>query len=322
MKPHHYIFSLIISLSTAMLISCSGGPEEKPESDSFTSPARLLDQGIYDYNINNYPAAINNFEKALLQYRSIDNQKGIANSCLNLAKTFMAINNNQIAAEYLVKADYVIEQASLKELDEHLSLLKSSLAINNGLYDQALQELSAVLESSNTQIKLAALKNRTTVAFIQNDSDKQQWLEKYKTLQSNHPDDTESHAARILRFQAEASDDADKVTELLTQSLAISQNLAARTAIAATLTQWANFDRQEKRFDKAEDKYLRALLIRHQLGDVKNSLSIIRQLQIIYTETNKEKARLADTWISKLSNNELGDWEQLYRDFDSYPSVR
>jgi len=322
MKPHHYFFRFILTLLAVTLISCSGGPEEKPISDSITSPANLLDQGVYHYSINDYPEAIELFEKALLQYRSIDNQEGIANSCLNLAKTFMAINNNQIAAEYLVRADAIIEQVSLDELSEHLSLLKSSLAINNSLYDQALQELELVLTSNNTQIRLAALKNRTTIAFLQNETDRLQWLKKYKTLQSSHPDNTSSHAARILRFEAEASNDAGIKTELLSQSLTISQNLATRTAIAATLTQWANFDIEEKRFKEAEEKYLRALFIRHQLGDVKSSLLILKQLQVIYNETDQEKAKLTNDWINKLENNELSDWDLLFPAFDKFPSVR
>lgn len=150
MNLRHYIFRLAITLLATTLIACSSGPEEKPVSESFSSPASLLDQGINNYNNNNYADAINKFEKALLQYRSIDNQPGIANSCLNLAKTFMAVNNNQTAAEYLARAEDIIAQASLKELDEHLALLQSSLAINNGLYEQALQELEPVLISSNT----------------------------------------------------------------------------------------------------------------------------------------------------------------------------
>jgi tetratricopeptide (TPR) repeat protein len=319
MQSHHYIVRLVISVLLATLFACSGGPVEKTESESFTSPARMLDQGVYFYNINDYAEAIDHFEKALLQYRSIDNQPGIANSCLNLANTYMAISNNELAAGYLARADSVIEQASLKELDDHLSLLKSSLAINTGLYDQALQELAPVLISINPQIQLAALKNRTTIAFIRNDDDRSQWLQKYSTLQRDHAENSSSHLARILRFEAEAADDADTKTALLAQSLAISQRLANRTAIAATLSQWGKLDIDERHFEDAEDKYLRALFIRHQLGDVKNSLVILKQLQVIYRQTDKIRGQLTDGWISKIESNELSDWDRLIIDLDNYP---
>lgn len=319
MPPHHHSFNIIVSLFIAMLSACSGGPAEKPLSDSLTSPAKLLDQGIYHYNNNNYPNAIRDFEKALLQYRSIDNQPGIANSCLNLAKTYMAINNNQTATEYLNRASSVIEQAQLTQLDEHLHLLNSSLAINNELYDHALQELSTVLASNNTTIKLAALKNRTYIAYIRDNTDKRQLLEQYKKLQSSNPENTSSHLARILRFEAEATDDENKKIKLLSQSLSISQNHAARTAIAATLTQWADIDIANERYDEAEDKSLRALFIRHQLGDVKNSIVLLKQLKAIYSSTDNKKAALTTDWIDKLSAHEFNDWESLYSDFETYP---
>ena len=322
MPPHHHSFNIIVSLFIAMLSACSGGPAEKPLSDSLTSPAKLLDQGIYHYNNNNYPNAIRDFEKALLQYRSIDNQPGIANSCLNLAKTYMAINNNQTATEYLNRASSVIEQAQLTQLDEHLHLLNSSLAINNELYDHALQELSTVLTSNNTTIKLAALKNRTYIAYIRDNTDKRQLLEQYKKLQSSNPENTSSHLARILRFEAEATDDENKKIKLLSQSLSISQNHAARTAIAATLTQWADIDIANERYDEAEDKSLRALFIRHQLGDVKNSIVLLKQLKAIYSSTDNKKAALTTDWIDKLSAHEFNDWESLYSDFETYPIIR
>ena len=323
MKSHFYIFKLILLPLIAALITvlsaCTIGPAEKTLPDSITSPANHLNKGIHQYNNNNYPAAINHFEKALVQYRSIDNQTGIAQSCMNLAKSYMAINNNQTAGEYLIKANSIIKQSSLNELNEHLHLLNSSLAINKTLYEQALEELNPVLSSKNTAIQLAALKNRSKIAFIKNENNKQQWLEKYKNLQHNNPENTSSHHARILRFESELTKNTETKTELLTQALAISQNLADRTAIAATLTQWAQVDIDTEQFDKAEDKALRALFIRHQLGDAKNSLTILQKLHNIYTVTDNKKQTQSRKWINKISNNELNDWGQLFSDFETYP---
>ena len=318
MKPPHYLSRLLLSIIAAALFACSATPEEKPLPESLDSPARLLDQGISEYNADNYAAAIRQFEKALLQYRSIDNQTGIANSCLNLANTYMAINQNQLAAEYLLRANTVIQGASLTELNEHLSLLSSSLAIKNGMYGQALLGLEQATESQDTTIQLAALKNRTSIAFLRNDNDKIQWLEKYKTTQKQEPANP-SHAARILRFEAEASDSKDKSVALLAKSLHISQQLANRTAIAATLTQWATLDKEENRYNDAEDKYLRALFIRHQLGDVRSSLSILEQLHAIYAAINDDKAAITKNWINRLTANDLTEWDALYADFDMYP---
>jgi len=320
MKLHTY--KLLLTLWVFILSACSGGPAEKPVADSFSSPAKLLDQGIYQYNNNNYPKAIEHFEKALLQYRSIDNQAGIANSSMNLAKTYMATNHNQIAAGYLINANKIIKQAPLEALSEHLHILNSSLAIKNTLYDEALLELKPVLKSRNTTTQLAALKNRTAIAFANNESDQQQWLNKYKSLQQKHAEGTSSHLARILRFEAELANDAESKSKLLKQSLDISRKLAARTAIAATLSQWADIKVESEMFDDAEDKYLRALFIRHQLGDVTNTLLILKQLQEVYLATDNNKRIKTEEWINKVSNDVLDNWDKLFSVFETYPVDR
>lgn len=322
MNAHQNIFKFTLCFMLSVLSACSSGPAEKPLPDSITAPAFFLDQGVQHYNNNNYAKAIDDFDKALLQYRSIDDQAGIAKSCLNLANAYMAINHNKTAAEYLSKASTVIEQASLTELDEYLRLLYSSLAINNALFDEAQQELNQVLESRNPVIQLAALQNRTKIAFDKNADDKIQWLDKYRTFQQSHADNSLSHRSRILRFEAELADEESRKTTLLSESLAISRNLADRPAIAATLVQWAEMDLAAANFTDAEDKYLRALFIRHELGDVKNSLLILKKLQIIYLATDNEKQKKTKYWITKISDNDLKGWEQLFSDFDNYPLLQ
>ena len=312
----------IVLVGLTGLSACSSGPAEKPLAKSIASPAQFLDQGIRQYNDNNYQHAISSFEKSLLQYRSIDNQLGIAQCSLNIAKSLMAVNNNQLAAEYLLKADAIIEQGNLSGLTEHLHLLKSSLAINENSYDEALQELESVLHSKQTNIQLAALKNRTKIAFLKNDNDKQAWLDNYKTQQQRNPDSTKSHQARILRFEAKQANDKTTQKDLLQRSLSISRQLANRPAIAATLRQWAEIDIEAENFADAEDKVLRALFIRHQLGDVKNSRLLLERLDIIYQATGDKKRSKTKIWIDKLSKHDLNDWESLFSSFENYPKIR
>ena len=316
------LWLFIVGISLLEISACSSGAAEKPEPKSITSPAQLLDQGIQKYNDNDYQHAITYFEKSLLQYRSIDSATGIAQSSLNMAKTLMAINNDQLAAEYIQKAGTIIQQENLNNLTEHLHLLKSSLAIKHTAYDDALHELEAVLNSNNATTRLAALKNRTKIAFLKSDTDKQIWLGKYKTLQQKSPEITRSHKARILRFEAELTKDASEKKNHLKQSLDISRELANRPAIAATLSQWAAVDSETGNADAAEDKILRALFIRHQLGDVKNSLSLIKQLDVLYKNSDNKKQSITKAWINKLSNHDLSDWNSLFLDFETYPKSR
>ncbi|VAW51497.1 hypothetical protein MNBD_GAMMA05-2093 [hydrothermal vent metagenome] len=309
---------LTLCLLTMLLAACSG-TSKKPLPVSITSPDNFLNQGVSQHNNNDYPIAIRLFKKALKQYRSIDNQSGIAISCMNIAKSYMASNHNNAAQQYLNKASSIINAAQLKKLEDHLNLLKSSLAIKNQSYAQAIQLLKILLVSKNTNIKLAALKNRTLISFNQQDENRQSWLNEYKILQSENSLNTNSHLARILRFEAELTDSESKKVALLTQSLSVSRKLANRTAIAANLTQWANLDVQKKRFKEAEDKLLRALFIRHQIGDKENSLALLKQLNLIYMESNNYKQTYAKIWIEKLTQDQLIDWDQLFSKFETYP---
>jgi len=311
---------IILLIVLLQLGACSSGPAEKPQPVSITSAAQLLDRGVTQYNNNDYTRASSSFQKALLQYRSIDDQRGIANSCLNLSKTYLATNNNQLAAACLEKAKTIIKRASLHDLDEHLALLKSSLAIKLEAYENSLRILEPVLDSPNPMIRLAALKNRTYIAFILDHEDRTRWLEQYSSLQQKHAAGNTSHAARVLRFEAELSDDETTQQQLLSSSLHISRLLADRPAIAATLLQMAQSDIARQNFKQAEDRLLRALLIRHQLGDVKSTLILLEQLQTVYTETGDSKARLTKKWIDRIYAKELDDWDILFADFDTYPS--
>ena len=317
MKRSHQ--SLMLCLLTILLIACSSGTTEKPLPASITSPDSLLNLGVLHYNNNDYPRAIHTFKKALTQYRSIDNQSGIAMSCMNIAKSHMANNHNDAAQQYLDKASAIISTASLNQLEDHLNLLESSLSIKNKSYTQAIQLLKTPLVSSNANVRLAALKNRTLISFNQQNENRQSWLNEYKTQQNKNSQDTGSHLARILRFEAELTDDENKKVELLTRSLTISRNLANRTAIAANLTQWANLDIQKKRLKEAEDKLLRALFIRHQVGDKVNSLTLLKQLNLIYVESNNNKQVHAKEWVERLTQGQLIDWDQLFSEFDTYP---
>ena len=319
MISSHHIFKIILLVCFSTASSCSSGPAEKPLPKSISSPTYLLDQGIQQYNNNDYAKAISIFDKALFQYRSIDNQEGIAKSCLNLAKAYMAINNNETATKYLTKAETIINQAALDNLKEHLSLLKSSLAISQGAYGDATEELAIVLKSTDTATRLAALKNRTNIAFLDKAKDKEEWLSQYKSLQKTNTNQTNSHLARIYRFDAELSSDETRQTKLLTQSLELSRKRADRPAIAATLTQWAALDSSNERLENAEDKYIRALFIRHQMGDVKNSLIILNQLNGIYLKTNNSKQARTEKLINELSNNNMRQWNTLFSNYDNYP---
>lgn len=319
-----------------LLSACSGGAPEKPRPASIVQPELLLQRGITYYNDNNFRDADTRFVEALGYYRSIDNPDGITRSCLNLAKTSMAVNDTARAAAYLDRARHVAKANDLDVYDDHIAILGSSLSIRQGELVQAATLLTHALTSPDATTRLAALKNRTVVAFLNDDDDRQRWLERYREENSssgNRP----SHRARILRFDAELAGSSERMDSLLKQALELARGIPDKPAIAATLTQWGDTDSghmhpdvtspDEDAFARAEDRYLRALYIRHKLGDRFSTVNLLEKLESLYarhsdTQVDSDGAgKLERTryWQNRIRQDKPVDWPALIDDFDTYP---
>ena len=327
---------IIYGIIAAFLLSaCASGPAQQPRPELVTTPETLLQRGIKDFKENDLVEANRNFEQALLLYRSIDDPEGIMQSCLNLAKLNTVVSNHERAAIYLERAEQTARANTLPGYDQHIAILRSSLLIRQGETATAADMLTQALESGDSTIRLAALKNRTVIAFSGKGTDRTQWLQRYRNENAaagNRP----SHRARILRFDAELADDPDVQRSLLKQALAISRQATDSLAIAATLTQWGDMITGGAMImggdvaltgddlKAAEDLYLRALFIRHQFGDPVNTSRLLEKLQVVYTRMdsdNRSATRLDRThyWLNRIGQDQLADWPQLMADFDYYP---
>jgi hypothetical protein len=112
--------------------------------------------------------------------------------------------------------------------------------------------------------------------------------------------------------------------QYLQQSLAISKTLADKPAIAAALEQWGDNERDAQQYNDAENRYLRALYIRHALGDITTTKNLLSKLSEIYQlEKNSvhnaeltDKAKAANRWIEKIDNHDLTGWQDMMQAFD------
>lgn len=309
---------ICIAVLLTVLHGCSSGPVEDTPPQPISAAEELLHQGIQQYRDNDFAAANKSFQRALIQYRSFDQREGVATSLMNLARVNMAVNHNMDAERYLADATSIIESDAIHTLEQHLDLLRSTLALKQGHLDQASTLLDKVLDTKDPALRLAALKNRTTLAFTSNSTDKARWLERYRQA-SNQDMARDSHAARILRFDAELASTIAEKRALLNRSLDISRSNADRLAIAAALTQWGNAESEEAEHMEAEDKYLRALFIRHRLGDVESCIILLNALDQQYRVTGNSRQEKTQQWIRRLDEGDLSHWQQLYEDFESFP---
>jgi len=311
------IFALSLS---ALLFACASSEQRQPRPELIEQADKTISSGVFSYNQADYVRAEELFTKALYLYRGIDNPEGIASSCINLARTTLSRGDTEAARQWIDSAKRVIETGGTDRLNNHVIIVSSSIAIETGEYDAAKSLLAPLLDEADKTIdlptRLAALQNRTRIAFAEN-SEAAMWTERYAKLITL---DETLHQARLARFRAAlASDDAGSDAQFST-ALAIYRSQAHRPGIAATLSEWAQRDIGHQRYDSAKNKLGRALFIRAQLMDRVNCREILVELQRVYSDTNSAD-RLAATrnWIEQLDAAGFDQWQQLTEAYSGYP---
>lgn len=303
-------------LTIALLCTgCVSGPDNK-QPEAIETANNALSTGVSNYDKNKYELAISYFKNALRDFRSIDHQYGIASSCLNLSKTYLSIGNPELAEAYFNQAKRIIQRDNIKQLDDHLRIIESSIAIENDRLTQAKEILEPLLQNGNNNaFTLAAIQNRTRIAHAEAGSNKDeatQWTNTFEQkVQSGKA--SQSLKARLARFKANLNNNSASQNQNFSEALNIYRQQTNRPGIAATLHEWGDALIQHKQTEAAKDKLLRALYIRQSLQDRNNSLKTLNSLA--KTSSNSK----ANVWIEKLKNNQFRQWDEFVAAFNRFP---
>lgn len=306
--------SFVILAITILTTACVSGPDEK-QPEAIEAANNALSSGVNNYNKSQYELASSYFKNALRDFRSIDHQHGIASSCLNLSKTHLTTGNIETAEAYLQQAQRIIQQESLVQLVDHLRIIQSSIAIENNQLEHASKILAPLLQNDiNNAFTLAAIQNRTRIAHAsENKDDARHWTnsfeQKIKSISGS-----KTHKARLARFKANLSEDAEIQNKHLSEALSIYRNKTNRPGIAATLQQWAEILIHQKQIEAAKDKLQRALYIRQSLQDRKKSLKILNSLGKISNDA------VINIWIEKLKDRNFKQWDEFTSTFNRFPN--
>ena len=308
---------LAVIAITLVTTACVSSPDEK-QPEAIEAANNALSSGVGHYNNSKHELAISYFKNALRDFRSIDHQYGIASSCLNLSKSHLSIGNTDTAEAYLKQAQRIIKHENIKQLNNHLSIIKSSIAIENNQLAQAKEILQPLLtNNSNNAFTLAAIQNRTRIAFAEatadNNDEAKQWTEKFEQ-QIKTGAKNPSRKARLARFKAALSNDSDTQEKHLSAALDIYRQQTNRPGIAATLQEWGDTLIQQNINEAAKDKLQRALYIRQSLQDRKNSLKTLNSLARISNDSKTQ------TWIAKLKNKQFKQWDEFVAAFNRFPN--
>jgi len=305
------------------IFACAGAPNVDQRPKLLISAETSLELGVENYNQNNFEKAEAHFDRALFLYRNIDNPNGIVSSCLNIAKTKLSTGHVNDARAYTKQAQVIIQQEELNEYSQRLTLIQTSIAIEDGDYTSARQMLDNLLSEKSTldnvSIRTAAIQNRTRVAFLASDSDTGDWVNKYSNALSNPGQNTALNRARLLRFEAALN--PDTAGKKLGKALSHYRKAAHAPGIAATLSEWAIHDASQGKIKNAVNKLQRALFIRANLRDRKNSQKILKQLSRNYSQLGEtSRSERANYWQKKLDSEFFEEWDAIRFEFESYPN--
>lgn len=314
---------LVIAATSIGLLACASTPDIDTRPALILSAEKSLELGVSNYDENNFEKAEAHFDRALFLYRNIDNPEGIASSCLNIAKTKLSSGQVTEARAYTEQAQTIIQREQLKQFSDLLTLIQSSIAIENNNITEAKQFVDGLLEktaaSDNHAIRTAALQNRTRIAFLENGSTAD-WVKQYENALNEPGQNSILNKARLLRFKAELESEKASASANYSEALNLYRKTANSPGIAATLTEWATLDISSADYQNATDKLERALFIRTNLHDRKNSREVLRQLSASYDKLdNTNKSQRANYWLEKLDNETFGEWDAVRFEFESYP---
>lgn len=301
---------------TVLVSACASAPDNNPP-ELLSDANTLINDGVTQYNRANFTKANKLFEQAMYLYRSIDNPRGTASSYIDLAKSALGQNHIASAERWIQKAQTIVTFEHLTNLQNHITIIDSSIAIEKSDFVRAKNLLAPLLKpggSTDADTRLAAMQNRTRIAFAENNN-AVEWTERYAKLVKS----SQAHAeARLARFRAALSTDITEQDKYYQQALDINRKLAWRPGLAATLSEWAEQDIKAHNYAAAKNRLERALLIRLDLRDNHDTIAVLMQLKAVYAElAQTAKQQRAVYWMHQLGKDHFDNWDEVLKDFGS-----
>ena len=286
---------LPLTLSAALLAACGSKPVLPPATVS--NSQNFMATGMAAYSDNRYTEARSYFGRALMEYRSVDDQEHEADALLDLADASLQQGDVKMGREEIAQARAVLASHPVPELPARLTLLEAYA----DLLDQDPTGAAAKLDSvqadagATAEVKRAALIARAQAAFDAKAPDATQWLAKLGAPQGD------LEQARIERLQALA--DASKAPALYADALRRYQAAYYRPGIAATHEEWGTLLVSQQDWKDARDHLQRALAVRLWMDDGLHSARIFDALQQADTALGDSAAAADDAkWSDYLKN--------------------
>ncbi|MGH8371218.1 MAG: hypothetical protein ACRETO_00620 [Gammaproteobacteria bacterium] len=277
-----------------------------PQPAVVTNSGDAMSLGMQAYADNRYLEARGYFERALVQYRSVDNLEGQLDALVDLADSALGQGEYAAARTYLANADSALVNGKFAIIAKHVALLNAYADMQAGDNAQASTRLDKLLADpgTSTDIQQAALFGRTQVAFDLNAADTDQWLDKLGAALGKNPAAISS--ARYQRLQALAArkhGDIQQATTLYQSALNSYRSSYYRPGIAATLEEWADLSMAQNDWVGAHDRLHRALDIRLWMYDRTHSEKDFEKLSQTDAKLGNDAASKQDLQLADYLKN-------------------
>jgi tetratricopeptide (TPR) repeat protein len=287
---------LVLSmLATALLAACGSKPVLPPATVS--NSQNFMATGMAAYNDNRYTEARSYFGRALMEYRSVDDQEHEADALMDLADASLQQGDVKIGREEIAQARAVLASHPVPGMPARLALLEAYADLLDQDPAGAITVLDALLNDAGAapEVQRAALIARAQAAFDAKATDAPQWLAKLGAPQGD------LEQARIERLQALG--DAGKAPGFYADALKRYQAAYYRPGIAATHEDWGALLMSQQDWKGARDHLQRGLDIRLWMDDALHSARTFDLLQQVDTALGDTATAAEDAkWSDYLKN--------------------
>jgi tetratricopeptide (TPR) repeat protein len=269
---------LLIILVILALPACGGSPNVRP--DTYSKGENLLQSGLIAYRKDDFPAALQKFNSALLFYQSLDDNRGMQLSRINLVETSLALSDFAAAEQQL---RILKEQAADGFLDEtfknRIILLEVKLLFQQQRYQEALAAIEPLLLQLDTQEltdnkRLNLLATAARLETLISAGTKPKWLDQFRVALAQEQEPRQPKFQIILKridaLIASQKQQYHEALKLLHEALDYYKLQADRRAIASCLEEIAVIELAQNNKYQALEYLKRSLAIHTWLKDQYN----------------------------------------------------
>ncbi len=273
---------LRVLIFCAVLAGCGSYSVPRPVIEM--NAENHIELALQAYKNEQWQQAEQLFNRALLNYQSLDERVGVLLCHINLVEVALSRQQLAKADKNLSQAIAIIKAEAWGDYQPRIALLQARLAMKQMNLLAAKQFLKPLLSLFQGDqliavvdvIQLAAVASRTEIALMENQQ-AELWISRFLNALSLSKTHNDTMQARLFRFQAglkSRQKQYENAEALLRQALAVYKDNSLRSGIAAVLFELGQLYQQQEKLIQAQDYYARAQMVFRSLGHDKKVKSL------------------------------------------------